>query len=733
MERLPIKFFTKREEDKMLVEGGGNKALPGFVLSGDYLINHANELQYQFDDLMETESRTFSNEKPAIVKARMNKSAHAKSHRGRIESLFASEGQQNVIGVLDEETLLIRIPNAQAAQEIRNRIATPNQFAYELSCVNSIEKYRVNAIKNQDTTNYKIKLIDLQDYAANIAYERNFEKELKEKKIEFKKTSYTDELSIYKLLNLSCDELSALCDSDLFDLTLEIVPMPKLWIDTDSLSTENKIAIKTPKKDENGTVVGVLDNGISNIPELLPWLKGKMTNYPQNVISETHGTKVASIIAYGDELIGETVVGARNLYLYDATVFPDTSKESMEEDDLISNIQEVVRAKSSEIKVWNLSLSITREINNNRFSDFAIALDKLQDECGVLICKSAGNCLNFTTGKPIGRIHEGADSVRSLVVGSLAKNKIGLDLAEPDNPSPFSRIGPGPAYIVKPDLATYGGNAGIDSSRKIIETGNSVLNMAGSIVQSSGTSFSTPRISALAAGLHNAMNEEFDPLLIKALMIHSSTYPSNIKMPINERTKYVGFGKPATVDSILYNSPNEATLILRDSLPKGKYIDIKDFPMPDCLCENGFYRGQVIVTLVYDPVLEPSQGFEYCQSNMNVRFGSYDQKKPRNTEKRNILNPVGRDGTKNLLVENVYSKQKMAKNQTEFAKMERLLVQYGDKYYPVKKYAVDFSEVTEGNRIKYLSVGKKWFLTLDGVYRYFSEQKASTYGRELSQ
>ena len=36
-EKLPIKFFSKREEDKQRVEGGGKKELPKFVLSGSEL------------------------------------------------------------------------------------------------------------------------------------------------------------------------------------------------------------------------------------------------------------------------------------------------------------------------------------------------------------------------------------------------------------------------------------------------------------------------------------------------------------------------------------------------------------------------------------------------------------------------------------------------------------------------------------------------------------------------
>ena len=35
-------------------------------------------------------------------------------------------------------------------------------------------------------------------------------------------------------------------------------------------------------------------------------------------------------------------------------------------------------------------------------------------------------------------------------------------------PSPFTRVGPGPASIVKPDLVYYGGNAGVENGKIVI-------------------------------------------------------------------------------------------------------------------------------------------------------------------------------------------------------------------------------------------------------------------------
>lgn len=733
MERLPIKFFSKREEDKMRVEGGGDDQLPGFVLSGNVLSIHADNLLAEMEGVCNKIQWDRRNGIPFVFCAKMSKEALAKSHRGKIDTLFAGNGQDNVIGLVNNDTLLVMLQAEQEVNEICKRIRMPEEYAYGISCIEEVHSFKPHFTEGAEVEDYKIKLIDFQNFSVNEAFERRFENAINNMQIEYAKTEYATNLKVYKLRNLTKAKLDEIERSDIYDLALEISPIPKISISFDTVNDERLVSVKEPSEDEKSTVVGVLDNGIAPIVHLKPWITGRRSPYPDKSIEETHGTYIAGIITYGDELQMETLVGAENIKVFDAAIFPNLSMESIDEDDLINNIKEIVRAKCQEIKIWNLSISIMREISDNKFSDFAIALDSLQDECNVLICKSAGNCKNFAIGMPVGRLHEGADSVRSLVIGSLASNKKGIDISEPDNPSPFTRIGPGPSYIVKPDLVHYGGNAGVNKNGEIVGSGIYSFSKSGSVVTQVGTSFSTPRVSALAAGIYNAMDEEFDPILIKALLIHSASYPKNITLPINERTKYTGFGLPGKVADILYNSPYEATLILRDSMSKGGFIDIKDFPMPSCLCKSGYYRGQIIATLVYDPIIEPSQGAEYCQSNMEVRFGSYDEKVARDTMKRNILNPVGRGGSQNLLLERLYSKRKMIGNKEEFAKKERLLIQYGDKYYPVKKYAVDLSELTDGNKIKFLAADKKWFLTMDGVYRNFSEKKASANGRELSQ
>ena len=730
-ERLPIKFFSKREEDSQRKEGGGKNELPKFVLSGEKLRNKSMELSQMISAVIDENWN--NRDIPVIIEAKINEEAQAKTHRKKIETLFFTD-KNNVIGGLGKNTLIVRINSKEDGIKIKNRINKREKNAYSISCIESINRYKPYLHEFQSGFNYKVKLFNFNEGPSNTENKRKFEKFLNDEEIKFVRTNYSKNLIIYKLLDVSSIEVNRIVNDTLFDLVETFVTMPTISIGLDELIDKDEISIKKYDDNKKGEIVGVLDNGIANIPYLQPWIYGvRCSPYPTESIAETHGTFVGGVIIYGDELQGTEVVGANNIRVFDAAIFPDTNKENIDEDELIENIREVIKNNCGEIKVWNLSISIKNEISEEKFSDFAIALDEIQDEYDVLICKSAGNCLNFVNGDSNGRLQEGADSVRSLVVGAIAAEKPEGCLANPNNLSPFSRIGPGPAYIIKPDIVHFGGNIGFNSKGQSIPKGVKSFSRNGDVIESAGTSFSTPRVASLAAGLLNEMDEEFDSLLLKSLIIHSASYPENTEIEENKRTKYLGFGLPDTVHNILYNTQNEITLILRDSLSKGGFIDIKDFPIPESLIKDDYFNFQITVTLVYNPILDPTQGFEYCQSDIDVKFGSYDEKISRDTSRSSILNPIGRKGAQNILKRSLYSKRKIKNNNGDFALKERMLIQYGDKYYPVKKYAVDTTELTEKNKDKYVTSCKKWYLTIDNTYRNHIEEKAMHENKELSQ
>ncbi|MNJ55644.1 hypothetical protein D3C77_511510 [compost metagenome] len=191
---------------------------------------------------------------------------------------------------------------------------------------------------------------------------------------------------------------------------------------------------------------------------------------------------------------------------------------------------------------------------------------------------------------------------------------------------------------------------------------------------------------------------------------------------------------PKRADDILFNNPHEITIVLRDSISKGEYIEILDFPYPESLIdENGQYNGQIILTLVNNPILDSQQGPEYCQSNIDVKFGTYDKKKLRDTTKPTIKNELGKEGAQNLLQSSLYSKKKSTKDLVDFVNKEKTLIKYGNKFYPHRKYALDLTELTKSNKEKFLVSPKNWYLKLEGLFRSHIEQQAEIERSDLTQ
>lgn len=71
-EKLPIKFFSKREEDNQRVEGGGSKTFPKWVLTGDELYQKSIKLSNSIDEIIENE-KWDNRIVPIIIQAKLNK------------------------------------------------------------------------------------------------------------------------------------------------------------------------------------------------------------------------------------------------------------------------------------------------------------------------------------------------------------------------------------------------------------------------------------------------------------------------------------------------------------------------------------------------------------------------------------------------------------------------------------------------------------------------------------
>jgi hypothetical protein len=726
---LPIKFFQKRENDESSVEGMGDNTLPKWV-NKDTIYEKSIEFREILSEVgTKLEAKVANNNNvPTVVRLKLYKTALAKNSRREVSNIFNVDKKLNVFGFNGSEELLIKIDNKHDLTKIISNFSKSensnlnNKIILGICSINELQIYIPEVdLELNPKEKIKVKLFNYGNFNLNSIALAAFEKFCEQNNINISRTAYSADLNIYSVNNITLDSLELLKE---FDGIQMISGMPVYDVSFDHINEEEPVPIRVPQQGKDYPVVGILDSGVASIPHLKPWLMDdSITYYDDSVVNKEHGTFVAGVLLYGDELQGKNYTGLDGCRIFEAIVIPDKNKQSISEEELVFQIRDAI-SRNNHIKIWNLSLGTKSEADLHEFSDFAKALDEIMEENNVLICKSAGNCENFTFRAPKSRISRSADTIRGLVVGSLAHEQSATDESQKHHASPFSRKGPGPAYSIKPDLTHIGGNGGLDNRNNTVYSYVKSFAGNGSSASSVGTSFSTPRVTAIAAGVNFMLKEEFNPILLKALLVHSAKYPHEMEMDIIEKMKQVGFGLPANITDILYNEPNEITLILNDRLEKGSFIDILDFPFPSSMIdENGYYYGEVTITLVTSPILDVNQGSEYCQSNISAMFGSYDKKVPVDLTKPGKKNPISALNRKNILATDCYSSSKNKIEDDGFT-TERMMLSYGSNFHPVKKWSVNLDEFTQSNKDKYLKGPKNWYLKLEGLYRHALEEKA---------
>lgn len=421
---LPIKFFQKRQKDESGTEGAGGGKMPKWVNEENvygksiYFRQVLVEVYHLFEKKVK-----LNNYIPTVVKLKVNEKALAKSFRMDIATLFNVEKKLNIIGFNQESELLVKIDNSDDLKKMISNLAkVDNNFLSDslILGIDSIENIEVFSPIIEPDINFenkiKVKLFNYGDNELNSILIKNFEAFCKVKNINFKTTVYSADLNIYSITGITEDGLSQLEDFDGIQLITE---MPSYDITFDELTDEDIVDVKLPVEGKEYPIVGILDSGVSNIPHLSPWLVSENSTYfTEEVTNKSHGTFVAGVLLYGDELQGERYTGLEGCKIFEAIVIADKNKQPIYEEELIENIRDSI-SRFSHIKIWNLSLGTTYEADLFEFSDFAKALDEIQDHNDVLICKSAGNCENFKHRAPKSRITKSADTIRGLVIGSI--------------------------------------------------------------------------------------------------------------------------------------------------------------------------------------------------------------------------------------------------------------------------------------------------------------------------
>lgn len=543
--------------------------------------------------------------------------------------------------------------------ELKKKITNGNTKAAikAISAIKSISHYEVSIDVSEEDESLSVRLFRFNSMEKNKKLDRDFEKYLNSLDGQWTKHS-SNAVRLYRISGSTENLLKSLprfagVQSIISSKCIQLKPMVKTQLGV------NPPTMESPVEGKDYPIVAVVDSGVSQFcSPISPWVVGRESYIAPDYKNDEHGTFVSGLITNSFNLNGADP----RFPLCQSKVF---SVEVLGDDggdlyDIIQAMHDVAEA-NPQIKVWNLSLGGSTPVSKSEISTMALMLDEFQDKFDCLCVVAAGNYEGpEREWPPMGGLDDGistpGDSVRCLTVGSIAH----VDgFVKNQEPSHFSRKGPVSNYVQKPEVVHFGGNIMSNGGQPILLGVNSI-DVNGNSHHDIGTSFSTPIVSSIVANLFKQIGERATPSLIKALIIHNANLNDNIR---DEHKPYYGWGKPQGSEDILAVKDYESTMVFEGKAQKSFEIQKLPFPIPDCLRnEDGKVRAEFFITLVYHPELDPQKAFEYCQMDVKVGFGKFDDGK--------------------------FNSQIPLQNEQHL--FESDLVKNGDKWSPVKVYKKQF-------------------------------------------
>ncbi|MCP1136293.1 S8 family peptidase [Paenibacillus polysaccharolyticus] len=449
---------------------------------------------------------------------------------------------------------------------------------------------------------------------------------------EIRPLSYSPELSSYVVPFINIETIHQMAA---FPGVESITSFTRFRVTSSTLAESTTfLEIIQPESEKSYPRVAIVDSGIGKENNhITPWVEEREIFVPFNRQDNYHGEFVGGMLVYAHNANPtlKNIVDT-GVKILDVVVLPAESQESIREDELIDALETALEKYAETYKVWNLSLGSSR-LCSGVISDFTASIDKLQDTYQVNFVIAAGNFVELRQAWPVtsedemDRICLPADSIRAVTVGSIALNHDDTNLVKQGETAPYSRRGPGIGLAIKPDVVHYSGNPRNYPIQSI--------NSNGAIVEDYGTSFSAPLVSAIMAEYYEQYPGQLSKTMAKALLIHGSKHPLTEKC-IEHATDhyYYGFGLPSRIHDVLNGNEHEITLVFEGRLnaqQNRNWVQISDFPFPESLkAGENKIRGEILVTLVYEPHLNPRLGSEYCRGNVDIRLrtlledGSYE-------------------------------------------------------------------------------------------------------------
>ena len=358
-------------------------------------------------------------------------------------------------------------------------------------------------------------------------------------------------------------------------------------INQEQLTIEGLKKLSNPK---NEPTIGVIDTLFDDRVYFSNWVESHNLVHEDIIDSNDyeHGTMISSIIVDGPDLNPDLDDGCGR---FKVRHFGVTKAREMSSFSILRQIKEIVAA-NKDIKVWNLSLGSSLEINPNFISPEAAILDKIQYDNNVIFVIAGTNKPKHSSVEKIGAP---ADSINSLVVNAVD---------EEGKSASYSRSGIVLSFFNKPDISYYGG----DTDKKMKVCGST------GIYTVTGTSFAAPWISRKMSYLIDVLGISRE--CAKALIIDSAAKWNNGKDV--ESSSLIGYGVvPQKIDDIIFSSDDEIKFLI-DGISE-KY-DTYNYNLPVPM-HNGKYPFVAKAIMCYFPKCSRNQGVDYTNTELDIGFG----------------------------------------------------------------------------------------------------------------
>jgi hypothetical protein len=423
-----------------------------------------------------------------------------------------------------------------------------------------------------------------------------------------------------------------------------------------------------PEPDDDAPGIAILDSGMTSAHPLLAPAVGEATAIPNALGDGTdgngHGTMVSGLALYGDVqacIQNRSFVPTLRLFsarvLNDQLVFDNEKLITSQMQDAITYFKDTYNCR-----VFNLSLGDDRQpYDGGKVSPWASILDTLARDLDIVIVVSVGNYRHYLqdgvlvdsllTDYPKYLLSENAKVIEPatgaivLTVGALAESadippgtaseSVSFRaIAQPKEPSPFTRSGPGIGGGIKPELCDFGGNFAFDGSFQPNQANNAVRTSLRScsivsfnheylkrlFTTDNGTSFAAPRVAHLAAKIFGVYPDA-SANLVRALLASSASIPEEAERCLSSCEKNAalmvcGYGLP-DFDHAQGSDRNRVVLYAETSIDHDNF-HVYEVPIPSEFLNTKGERS-ISVSLAFDPPVRHSR-FDYLGVNMSFRL-----------------------------------------------------------------------------------------------------------------